>query len=104
MNARVADLVAGDRERWPLAGDQLYVDLNLSEDNLPPGTRLRVGEAVVEVSVTPHTGCEKFTQRFGLAALRWTKTDEGRRLRLRGLNAQVIEGGAVRPGDTITKL
>lgn len=104
MNARVADLVAGDRERWPLAGDQLYVDLDLSEDNLPPGTRLRVGEAVVEVSVTPHTGCQKFTQRFGLAALRWTKTDEGRRLRLRGLNAQVIEGGAVRPGDTITKL
>jgi hypothetical protein len=104
MNSRVVETVAGDRDRWPLAGDQLYVDLDLSEDNLPAGTRLEVGTAVVEVSAKPHTGCQKFTERFGIAALRWTKTERGRRLRLRGLNAKVIEGGVVRPGDTITKL
>ncbi|HSG78755.1 MAG TPA: MOSC domain-containing protein [Acidimicrobiia bacterium] len=104
MNSRVVDLVAGEPGRRPLAGDQLYVDLDLGEVNLPAGTRLRVGEAVIEVSATPHTGCQKFTDRFGLAALRWTKTDDGRRLRLRGLNARVIEAGAVRPGDAITKL
>ena len=74
MNARVVALVAGERERWPLAGDQLYVDLDLSADNLPPGTRLAVGSAVIEVTPEPHTGCAKFSARFGSEALRFVNS------------------------------
>ena len=104
MNARVIALIAGDRERWPLAGDQLYVDLDLSPENLPPGTRLEVGSAVVEVTDVPHTGCAKFTERFGSAAIRFVNSPSGRALRLRGMHARVIEPGTVRPGDSIRKL
>ena len=105
MSARVIDLVAdGDRERWPLAGDQLYVDLDLSAENLPAGTRLAVGSAVVEVTPESHTGCKKFSTRFGGDAHRFVNTREHRGLRLRGLNAKVVEAGTVRCGDTIRKL
>ncbi len=104
MNARAIALVAGDRARWPLAGDQLYVDLDLSPENLPPGTRLAVGTAVVEVSDVPHTGCAKFTERFGSAAIRFVNGRSGRARRLRGMNARVVENGIVRPGDEIRKL
>ena len=104
MSARAAALVAGDRERWPLAGDQLYVDLDLSEANLPPGTCLAVGEAVIELTASPHTGCKKFVERFGLDAMHFVNSPEGRSLRLRGANARVVEAGVVRPGDEIRKL
>lgn len=105
MSARVCDLVAVERERWPLAGDQLYVDLDLSEANLPAGTRLQIGgQAVVEVSSQPHTGCLKFSARFGEAAFRWVNSPEGRALRLRGLNAKVVQGGIIRQGDTVLVL
>jgi MOSC domain-containing protein YiiM len=105
MNARVVDLVAdGDRERWPLAGDQLYVDFDLRHENLPPGTRLQIGSATLEVSEMPHTGCAKFTARFGSDATRFINAKPNRELRLRGLNARVITPGTVRPGDTIQKL
>jgi hypothetical protein len=105
MSARVVDLVAaGDRERWPLAGDQLYVDLDLSEANLPAGTRLALGSAVIEVTEEPHTGCAKFSARFGREAHRFVNTREHRHLRLRGLNARVVVPGTVRAGDTIRKL
>ncbi len=104
MNARAVDLLAGgDRGAWPLAGDQLYVDLDLSIENLPPGTRLAVGDAVVEVTEPPHTGCAKFSARFGSEALRFVNSPEGRALRLRGMNARVVEPGTVRPGDAIGK-
>ena len=103
MNARVAALVAGSRERWPLAGDQLYVDLDLSHDNLPPGTRLTVGEAVVEVTALPHTGCRKFSARFGADAIRFVNSKQGRRLNLRGINARVVESGIIRVGDIARK-
>ena len=99
MSARAVALVAGERSRWPLAGDQLYVDLDLSEETLPAGSRLRIGEALVEVSPHPHTGCAKFAERFGREALRFVNTPVGRALRLRGLNAVVVEGGTVRLGD-----
>lgn len=103
MNARVAALVARSADRWQLAGDQLYVDLDLSCDNLPPGTRLAVGAAVIEVSDQPHRGCKKFGARFGLDALRFVNSDVGRELNLRGINAKVIVAGIVRVGDVIRK-
>lgn len=103
MNARVIQLIAQDRERWCLAGDQLYVDLDLSSDNLPPGTLLRVGGAVIQVSAEPHTGCRKFVSRYGLDAMKFVNSEVGRRLNLRGLNARVIEDGVVRVGDRIRK-
>ena len=105
MNARVVDLVAGgDRDRWALAGDQLYVDFDLRHENLPPGTRLQVGSATLEVSELPHTGCAKFTARFGSDATRFINGKPHRDLRLRGMNTRVITPGTVRPGDTIQKI
>jgi MOSC domain-containing protein YiiM len=103
MNARVAALLAGSANHGGLAGDQLYVDLDLSAENLPPGTRLSVGSAMIEVTAEPHTGCGKFARRFGVDALKFVNTADGRRLNLRGINTKVIVGGIVRPGDTITK-
>jgi hypothetical protein len=103
MNSRVVALIAQDPDRWALAGDQLYIDLDLSHDNLPPGTRLVLGTATIEVTDQPHTGCAKFTRRFGLDAFRWVNTEAGSRLRLRGLNAKVVVPGVVRRGDTVTK-
>ena len=105
MNARVTDLVAaGDRERWALAGDQLYVDFDLTAANVPPGTRLELGSAVIEVSEEPHTGCAKFVARFGHAAHRFVNTRAHRGLNLRGINARIVEPGTVRRGDAIHKL
>lgn len=103
MNSRSLDLVAdGDRERWPLAGDQLLVDFDLSLTNLPTGTRFRVGTAVLEVSAKPHTGCAKFAERFGMEAARWINSSKEQRYR--GINAMVVEPGQVKTGDHITKL
>lgn len=105
MNARAADLVAGgDRDRWALAGDQLYVDLDLSEASLPAGTRLAVGTAVLELTAEPHTGCAKFRARFGGAAVKFVNGGAYRHLRLRGANAKVVEPGVVRRGDAIRAL
>ncbi len=104
MNARAASLVAGDPERRALAGDQLYVDLDLSERNVPPGTRLRVGSALLEVTALPHRGCGKFTARFGVDAAKFVNSAVGRELNLRGINARVLEGGTVRVGDLAEKL
>jgi len=101
MNSRAADLVAGSRERWALAGDQLYADLDVSVTNLPTGTRLLIGDAVLEVTAAPHTGCSQFKERFGVEALRLTATPDGRELRLRGINTRVLAGGQIRPGDTV---
>jgi hypothetical protein len=103
MSARAAGLIAGPRERWPLAGDQLYVDLDLSGANLPPGSRVEIGSAVVEVTREPHTGCQKFVQRFGLDAMRFVNSAVGRELNLRGINARVVVEGTVRPGDRVRK-
>ena len=104
MNARAAALVAQSRERWPLAGDQLYLDLDLSADNLPPGTRLALGTAVIEVTPMPHTGCKKFVSRFGLEAMKFVNSPTGRDLHLRGINARVVEPGTIRVGDRVSKL
>jgi MOSC domain len=103
MNSRVAALVAQDRHRWQLAGDQLFVDLDLSASNLPPGTQLTLGEAVIEVTAQPHTGCQKFVTRFGLDAMKFVNSPVGKALRLRGLNARVVRAGAIRVGDPVKK-
>ena len=104
MNARVADAVAVTRERWPLAGDQVFVDMDISVTNLPPGVRVRLGSAVIEISAIPHTGCSKFAGRFGNDALRFANVGPGRDNRFRGVNAFVVEGGSFAVGDEVTKL
>ncbi|MGA8015264.1 MAG: MOSC domain-containing protein [Candidatus Dormiibacterota bacterium] len=104
MNARAAGLVAIDPERRPLAGDQLYVDLDLSLINLPPRSRLAIGSAVIEITATPHTECAKFVSRFGVDAQRWVNSPEGGELRLPGANARVVQPGRVRVGDAVRKL
>jgi hypothetical protein len=103
MNARVIALLAQARERWPLAGDQLYVDMDLSSDNLPPGTRLAIGSALIEVTAQPHTGCHKFRARFGENALQFVNSPLGKLLHLRGINAKVVQAGVIRVGDPLRK-
>ncbi|MFC6238298.1 MOSC domain-containing protein [Longivirga aurantiaca] len=101
MNIRAARLVAGTEDRVPLAGDQLYVDLDLSAENLPAGTLLEIGDAALEVTDAPHTGCAKFSERFGVEALRATAAPDGKQLRLRGINTAVVRPGVIRRGDTV---
>ena len=103
INARLAELVAGGPERMALAGDQLYLDLDLSVDNLPAGSLLTVGDAVLRVSEAPHTGCAKFIERFGTDAIRFVNSRLGRRLRLRGMNTRILVPGTVRVGDLAVK-
>lgn len=104
MSSRVIALLAQERERWPLAGDQLYVDFDLSAANLPPGTQLTIGSATIEVTAEPHTGCGKFVTRFGVDATKFVNSSSGRELQLRGINARVVRAGTIRVGDTITKI
>jgi MOSC domain-containing protein YiiM len=104
MNARAAALVAQQDDRWALAGDQLFVDLDLSGDNLPAGTRLAIGSAVIEVTDQPHTGCGKFVARFGLDAMKLVNSPLGRSLNLRGICAKVVQAGPIRVGDTVSKV
>jgi MOSC domain-containing protein YiiM len=104
MSARVIELIAGEPERRSLAGDQLFVDFDISEGNLPVGARLAIGDAVIEVTAKPHTGCAKFSSRFGQDAMRWANSPAGRQLRLRGLNAKVVQAGAIRTGDLVRKI
>jgi hypothetical protein len=104
MNARMIELVAQSEDRWSLAGDQLFVDLSLSADNLPPGTRLVIGSAILEVSAIPHTGCRKFSDRFGVEAMKFVNSPEGKQLHLRGINTRVVQAGAIRVGDVVKKL
>ena len=104
MNSRVVALVSQDRSRWHLAGDQLFVDFDLSEANVPAGTKLAIGAAVIEVTAQPHTGCGKFVERFGVDAMKFVNAPERQDLHLRGINARVVRPGAVRVGDTISKL
>ena len=104
MNSRTIALIAGDQSRWPLAGDQLFVDFDLSEENLPPWTRLALGEAVIEVTDQPHTGCGKFIARFGVDAAKFVNSTIGQQLHLRSINARIITAGAIRVGDRVKKI
>ena len=104
MNSRVTALVAQDKDRWQLAGDQLYLDMDLSEDNTPAGTRLSLGSAVIEVTAPPHLGCQKFDARFGRDAMKFVNSPIGKQLHLRGVNARVIQSGMIRVGDVARKI
>ena len=104
MNSRVIDLVANGKDRWHLAGDQLFIDMDLSDENLPAGTKLSIGEAVLEVTPIPHSGCKKFTARFGLEAMKFVNSPLRKELHLRGINAKVVQAGSIRTGDTVKKM
>ncbi|MGB5163703.1 MAG: hypothetical protein WBN61_00440 [Woeseiaceae bacterium] len=104
MNARVIALVAVTEDRWPLAGDQIYVDLDLSKRNLPAGMQLRLGSAIIEVTGISHTGCRKFVARFGLEAMKFVNSGLGKQLCLRGINARVVKSGSFNVGDIVSKL
>ena len=104
MNSRVTALVAQDKDRWQLAGDQLYIDMDLSKENLPAGARIQVGSAVLEVSPLPHTGCHKFVSRFGAEAMKFVNSTVGKELCLRGINAKVVQGGVVKVGQVAKKI
>ena len=104
MNARAAALVAQERERWQLAGDQLFLDMDLSKENLPAGSRIAIGTAILEVTAPPHTGCHKFVARFGVEAMKFVNSEVGRDLCLRGINAKVVQSGRIRVGQTAKKI
>jgi hypothetical protein len=101
-NARAVALVAQSPDRWALAGDQLYVDLQLGDADLPPGSRVAIGSAVLEITPEPHNGCAKFAERFGIEAVRWVNSPAGKELHLRGVNSKVVVAGTIRRGDVIT--
>ena len=104
MNSRVARAIAETEEEWALAGDQIYVDMDLSHENLPVGTHLQVGSAMIRISEQPHTGCKKFVERFGADALRFVNVGRGAESRFRGLNAQIVESGTVSVGDKVVRV
>lgn len=104
MNSRVIGLVAQDKDRWQLAGDQLYIEMDFSAENVPAGTRLAVGSAIIEVTPQPHTGCKKFVSRFGLDALKFVNSALGRELHLRGINAKVVQRGTINVGNVVRKI
>jgi hypothetical protein len=104
MNSRVAQLVAQDKDRWPLAGDQLFADLDLSAANMPPGSRIAIGSAILEATDQPHTGCSKFADRFGIDSLKFISSAVGKELQLRGINCKVVQNGEIKPGDVVKKL
>ena len=104
MNSRVIALLAQVKERWKLAGDQLFIDMDLSAENLQAGTKLALGEAILEVTAKPHSGCKKFAARFGQEAIIFVNSPVGKELRLRGVNAKVIQAGRIRVGDSVRKV
>jgi len=104
MNSRVIQLLSGDKKDWQWAGDQLFVDMDLSIDNLPPHSRIQIGSVILEISAKPHTGCKKFSGRFGIEALEFISTPLGKALRMRGVNAKVIQAGEIKVGDVVRKI
>ncbi|MEM7334639.1 MAG: MOSC domain-containing protein [Chloroflexota bacterium] len=104
MNSRVIKHITQSDSGWEWAGDQFFVEMDLSEENLPAGQQLQLGTAVLEVSAVPHTGCAKFVARFGKDAHKFVNNQYGRSQRFRGVNLKVIKGGTVKVGDTAQKI
>ena len=104
MNSKIIHIIAETKERWPLAGDQVYVDLDLSKKNLPPGTQLKIGDAIIEITAQPHHGCKSFATRYGLDAMRLVNSKKGRENRYRGVNAKIIVAGEFKLGDVVTRI
>jgi MOSC domain-containing protein YiiM len=105
MNALFLRQIAGSEDAMCLAGDNLIVDLDLSEANLPPGSRVAVGdEVVVEISGHPHTGCSKLAGRYGNEARAFMNNARGKKLHLRGRYGTIVAGGTINVGDTVRKL
>ena len=104
MNARCISLIAGEREAWPLAGDNLFIDMDLTPGNISPGQKLAIGDTIIEVTDVPHLGCQKFIDRYGRDACVFVNTGEGKKLKLRGIYARVVQDGTVSAGDTVTKI
>jgi len=104
MNTRVVQTVAGSEDRWALAGDQLFIDMDLSPKNLPPGTQLQLGDAIIEITEPPHTGCKKFAARYGVDAMVFVNSGRGKELNFRGICAKVVKSGDIQVGDIARKL
>ena len=104
MNSRIIGLLAQDESRLKLAGDQLFIDLNLTDENLPHGTRLEIGSAIIEITPKAHNGCKKFVERFGLDAMKFVKSPVGKQYHLRGIYAKVIKSGTIQTGDIVKKV
>lgn len=104
MNARCISLIAGPRDNWAPAGDNLFIDMDLSPDNMPPGQRLAIGSAIIEITDIPHTGCQNFIERYGRDACVFVNTGEGKKLKLRGIYARVVQDGLITAGDLVTKV
>ncbi|MCX4026571.1 MOSC domain-containing protein [Endozoicomonas sp. SM1973] len=104
MNSRVIEAITTDKEQWQLAGDQFYVDFDLSYENTPPGAQLLIGNAIIEVTEEPHLGCKKFADRFGMDAVKFVNSEQGKQLNLRGINAKIIKPGLVKVGSIIKKI
>lgn len=104
MNSRIIDLISQDKARWKLAGDQLFIDLNLTDENLPHGSKIQIGSAILEITPQPHNGCKKFVERFGLDAMKFVNSPVGKQFHLRGIYAKVIQSGTIRQGDVVKKI
>ena len=104
MSARTIRAIAGEPEHWPAAGDNLFLDMDLSPANMPPGTRFAIGTAGFVVTAEPHDGCQSFIDRYGRDACLFVNTGRGRALRLRGIYARVTRDGEIAVGDRVLKL
>ena len=104
MNSRMIEAIAGEKKNWPPAGDQLFVDLDLSTENLPAGQRLAIGSAIIQITAEPHLGCDQFIARYGIDACRYINSRRGRELRLRGVNAKIVQDGEISTGNVATKV
>ncbi len=96
--------IAGDKANWPPAGDNFFIDMDLTPANMPPGTRFAIGSAEFVVTGIPHNGCQSFIDRYGRDACLFVNTGEGKAHRLRGIYARVTRDGTVSVGDTVRKL